>query len=98
MSGDVERRGWHVGREIPVAVLIGLVIQTCSFVWWLAGLSSTVLAQAGTLTKLETRVEIIAAASTLAAINQAKMTTVEAELKELRSTVETLRVDAARRR
>lgn len=100
MSNDrdrEERRGWHIGREVPAAMLIGLIIQTCSFIWWLSGLSSTVAAQAATLMKLEARVETIAAASQLTAINQAKMLTVEAELKELRSSVDRLLTEQARR-
>lgn len=33
---------WHVGRELPLAVLIGLLIQTGTFIWFLSGLSTKV--------------------------------------------------------
>lgn len=33
---------WHVGKEIPLAVLFTLVIQTGGGVWWLAQVSSKI--------------------------------------------------------
>ena len=39
---DIDRRRrekWHVGREIPIAVLIMLAIQTGGGIWWLSGVS-----------------------------------------------------------
>ena len=30
---------WHVGREIPIAVLVMLAVQTGGGVWWAASLS-----------------------------------------------------------
>lgn len=37
---DLRRRDkWHVGREIPIAVLIMLAIQTGGGIWWLSGVS-----------------------------------------------------------
>lgn len=40
---DSQRRArdrWHVGKEIPIAVLMMLAIQTSGGVWWAASLSS----------------------------------------------------------
>ncbi len=36
------RRKWHVGREIPVATLLVLVMQTAGVVWWAASTSARV--------------------------------------------------------
>lgn len=39
---EVHRRSrdrWHVGREIPIAVLVMLAIQTGGGIWWLSGVS-----------------------------------------------------------
>ena len=33
------RDRWHVGREIPIAVLVMLAVQTGGGIWWAAGLS-----------------------------------------------------------
>lgn len=35
-----QRDGWHVGREIPIAVVIAVALQTISGIWWAAGLSA----------------------------------------------------------
>lgn len=35
-----QRNGWHVGREIPIAVIVALVIQTGGGIWWLANLAA----------------------------------------------------------
>lgn len=34
-----DRDRWHVGREIPIAVLVMLAIQTGGGIWWLSGVS-----------------------------------------------------------
>lgn len=34
-----ERDRWHVGREIPIAVLVMLAVQTGGGIWWLSGVS-----------------------------------------------------------
>lgn len=31
---------WHVGREIPIALIIALLIQTGGGVWWASNMSS----------------------------------------------------------
>src|SRR5437763_1227333 len=36
------RDGWHVGREIPIAVIALLLVQTASGVWFMASLSNKV--------------------------------------------------------
>jgi phage terminase large subunit-like protein len=33
---------WHVGKEIPLAVLFTLMIQTGGGIWWLAQVSSKI--------------------------------------------------------
>jgi len=42
-NGDERRQNrerWHVGREIPIAVVLALIVQTVSGIWWAAGLSA----------------------------------------------------------
>lgn len=36
---------WHVGREIPVAVIFFLIVQTSTIVWWAASTSADQKAQ-----------------------------------------------------
>lgn len=33
---------WHVGKEIPIAMLFTIIIQTCAAIWWAASFSATV--------------------------------------------------------
>lgn len=33
---------WHVGKEIPLAVLFTLIVQTGGGIWWLAQVSSKI--------------------------------------------------------
>lgn len=54
----VDRRAhdrWHVGKEVPIAVLLTLVVQTAGGIWWLAQLSAKIDAAITTLA--EFRVE-----------------------------------------
>ena len=38
-EGD-RREGWHVGKEIPLAIIFAIFIQTAGVIWWAATLSS----------------------------------------------------------
>jgi Tfp pilus assembly protein PilO len=31
---------WHIGKEIPIALVFGIAMQTCIAIWWAAGVSS----------------------------------------------------------
>ena len=37
---EMDHRKWHVGKEIPLAMIFTLIIQTCTVVWWAAGINS----------------------------------------------------------
>lgn len=41
IEGKLEIRGerWHVGKEIPIAVIVVLLVQTAGIVWWAATVS-----------------------------------------------------------
>jgi hypothetical protein len=39
---DENKEHWHVGKEIPLAMLLTMVAQTLGVVWWAATLSSKV--------------------------------------------------------
>lgn len=40
-SDDKEAR-WHVGKEIPIAMILTIAIQTAGIIWWAAGINSRV--------------------------------------------------------
>lgn len=41
-NGEVKKEQWHVGKEIPVAVVFALCIQTAGAVWWAAVLTTKI--------------------------------------------------------
>lgn len=38
-QGD-RREGWHVGKEIPLAMIFAIIMQTCGVIWWAAVLTT----------------------------------------------------------
>jgi hypothetical protein len=62
-------RGWQIDRNVPVAILIGLAIQTSSAVWYASKLDSRVAALEAKqssndslterLTRVETKLDFI---------------------------------------
>jgi len=37
-----EGKGWHVGREIPLALVVTVLLQTFAAVWWASSISKIV--------------------------------------------------------
>ncbi|MGP1675940.1 MAG: hypothetical protein ACTS6J_02125 [Burkholderiales bacterium] len=42
MNND-SRRKWHIGKEIPITLVITLVLQTAGIAWWAASISAQVV-------------------------------------------------------
>lgn len=43
MQQEVRKdESWHVGKEIPLAMLFAVLIQTMAAVWWAASFSATI--------------------------------------------------------
>ena len=42
MSDDNEKQGWHVGKEIPIAILAALFLQSGGVIWWAATLNARI--------------------------------------------------------
>lgn len=36
MEEPTERRSWHIGKEIPISVILGLAFQTAVLIWFSA--------------------------------------------------------------
>lgn len=39
---DRRETNWHVGKEIPIAMLFAILVQTGAAIWWAASFSATV--------------------------------------------------------
>lgn len=39
---DPATASWHADRRIPIAMILAIVIQTASIIWWAAGINGRV--------------------------------------------------------
>lgn len=95
-----ERRRWHVGKEIPVSVLLVLIIQTFGIVWWARGLTAEVATNTSETLLLRTDLKTLntsVTAQTLPIINAAKIVALERELVILHEEVKAIRSEQAAR-
>lgn len=67
---------WHMDRKIPLAILLALLVQTCSIVWWAA--------------KTDSRVEALESQSAAIALLPERMARVEEKLIALKDAVQRL--------
>jgi len=88
-------------RDIPVALILTIILQTGGFVWWLAGLSATVenlgreqAKLAGQVSQLSIQVS---ASSAPMAVNGVEIAALKNMLAELRGRVDSVQVEQARR-
>lgn len=38
----VQKESWHVGKEIPIAMIFTIALQTAGLIWWAATITSKV--------------------------------------------------------
>lgn len=55
-----EREPWHLDKRVPLALILALLLQTVSAVWWAATIDSRVSNNEGTLSRLDSRLADIA--------------------------------------
>lgn len=83
------REGWYIAKNIPVAMLLGLLAQTLGFVWWLSALNATVTQQGVTLVAVTVKVDGLVSQlnsqGPTAAVNAMRLQNVEAELAAIRA-------------
>lgn len=76
---------WHVGKEIPLALLCGILAQTAGFTWWLSALNASVEMQSRAALKLEAKVDAMNAAVVAPlAVSVARVERLEKEVEVLR--------------
>lgn len=52
-----DRRNWYIGKEIPVAIIATVALQTAGIIWWAAGVSSDVRDLSRRMVIMESKVE-----------------------------------------
>lgn len=52
-ASDGTERHWHLDKRVPVALIVAIMVQTGTAVWWAAGQDATVANHSERLAKLE---------------------------------------------
>ena len=88
-------------RDIPVALILTIVLQTGGFVWWLAGLSATVENLSKEQSKLSGQVSQlsvqVSASSAPMAVNSVEIAALKGLVGELRGRIDSVQTEQARR-
>jgi hypothetical protein len=92
-----ERRKWHVGKEIPVTVILALALQTGGFVWWLASLSAKVEETGRTIARLEAQIAGMSQVTTQSILNAAEIASVRIEQARMKAQLDSVQVEQQRR-
>ena len=51
------RTGWHMKREVPIALITALIIQTAGMVWWASSLTNRMGQVERRITNTESRLD-----------------------------------------
>lgn len=86
---------WQLDRHIPVAVIVMLLFQTGAGIWYARGLDATVMQAVRDNDKQDRRIEVLEAARLAGATTEARLVSIENEVRMMRMAVEGL--DAHRR-
>jgi len=86
--------GWHLKREVPIAMIVALLMQTGSIVWFVSKLDSRISAlEEKTLTQTgydRRQWDELNALKTTTATNDKRITALEAQQSHIRSQVDKL--------
>ncbi len=78
---------WHVGREIPLALIITIACQTGAGIWWMAGINERVnmleKAQAISAVVTPTNADRLTRVESSAVSMQRDLTEIKADVKSL---------------
>ncbi len=69
MTADQEDAKWHLDRRVPLAMILAIIMQTGTFIWWASSLSERVntlereriatAPQGDRLTRVEVKIEAV---------------------------------------
>lgn len=96
-----DKRQWHLGKEIPVAVIVVLVIQTAGGIWWASALTAAMGEAVRKISILEVKADTaaqkIGELSAATQVTGAKTEGISQQLNTLQTQVEFLRQDQVHR-
>jgi hypothetical protein len=76
---------WHLSKSVPVTLVLAIVAQTLSLVWYISSLDSAVKANARDLIRNETRIESLEGIVQTQAVTLGRM---DENIKAIRDSVE----------
>lgn len=76
---------WHLSKSVPVTLVLAIVAQTLSLVWYISSLDSAVKANARDLIRNETRIESLEDIVQTQAVTLGRM---DENIKAIRNSVE----------
>lgn len=64
---------WHLSKSVPLSIILAVIVQTVTLVWFIAGLNASILQNTRDLIRHETRIEALEGSAQSQAIAIARM-------------------------
>jgi cell division protein FtsB len=64
---------WHLSKSVPLSIILAVIAQTVTLVWFIAGLTASIDRNARDIIRHETRIETLEASVQSQAISVARM-------------------------
>jgi hypothetical protein len=76
---------WHLSKSVPLSIIVGVIAQTVTLVWFIAGLNASIDQNSRDLVRHETRIEALEASAQSQAVSLARM---DENIQAIRSMLE----------
>jgi NhaP-type Na+/H+ or K+/H+ antiporter len=76
---------WHLSKSVPLSIIVGVIAQTVTLVWFIAGLDASIDQNSRDLVRHETRIEALEASAQSQAVSLARM---DENIQAIRSMLE----------
>lgn len=64
---------WHLSKSVPLSIIVGVIAQTVTLVWFIAGLNASIDQNSRDLVRHETRIEALETSAQSQAVSLARM-------------------------
>jgi NhaP-type Na+/H+ or K+/H+ antiporter len=64
---------WHLSKSVPLSIIVAVIAQTVTLVWFIAGLNANIEQNSRDLVRHETRIETLEASVQSQAVSLARM-------------------------
>lgn len=78
---------WHLSKSVPLSIIVAVILQTVTLVWFIAGLDASVAQNTRDLVRQETRISTLEASVQSQALSIARM---DENIQAIRDIVESL--------